>query len=55
MHMSFMVGGGGEIERIRAAYARRDKFIPAERYSPLNPSTLFLIQERERRVLELLT
>ncbi len=40
-----------EVDRIRAAYARRQSIT---RYSWFNPGHLFLHQERERRVLALL-
>jgi len=40
-----------EEQRIRAAYARRRE---GDLYSLFNPAQLFLVQERERRLLELL-
>lgn len=43
-----------EAERIRAAYARRQSCMSAGRYSFFDRANLFLIQERERRVLLLL-
>jgi ubiquinone/menaquinone biosynthesis C-methylase UbiE len=43
-----------EAERIRDAYARRQSDLSARRYSFFNRGNLFLLQERERRVLSLL-
>lgn len=45
----------GELDRIRAEYARRDRD-PAvrDRYSPFRPDALFAAQTRERAVLRLL-
>ena len=42
---------GEEERRIREAYARRQE---GDRYSFFNPAHLFLVQERERQLLELL-
>ena len=46
-----------EIEnaRLRSAYARRDARRDARLYTHFNPANLFIIQERERRMLALLT
>lgn len=43
-----------EIERIRNAYARRDKHGLDQRYSLLDPANLYLFQRRERALLDLL-
>lgn len=43
-----------EIDRIRAAYARRDKRGLDERYSLLGTANLYLFQQRERALLSLL-
>jgi SAM-dependent methyltransferase len=40
--------------RIQAAYARRKRSVDADRYSYFNRGNLFLIQSREREVLDLL-
>lgn len=40
-----------EAERLKAAYGRRRE---GDRYSPFNPGQLFLLQQRERQVLNLL-
>jgi len=44
-----------ENARLRSAYARRDARRDARLYSHFNPATLFIVQERERRILSLLT
>lgn len=38
---------GGELERIRAAFARRREEIASNRYALMNPFNLFSLQERE--------
>jgi SAM-dependent methyltransferase len=43
-----------EAERIRAEYARRDRELPPDRYSITQLWSLFMLQQRERRVLRLL-
>lgn len=43
-----------EIARLRAIYARRKSSLSGGRYSYFNRGNLFLIQERERKVLHLL-
>jgi SAM-dependent methyltransferase len=40
-----------EARRIRAEYLRRRQEIPADQYSPTNPVTLFMLQQRERHDL----
>jgi SAM-dependent methyltransferase len=40
--------------RVTAAYARRNKSVPADLYSLSNPGNLLLVQDRERQVLRLL-
>jgi SAM-dependent methyltransferase len=44
-------GTRAEVERVRAAYARR---LTGDRYAFSNPAYLFMLQERERAVLRLL-
>ena len=44
-----------EIARIRAAYARRKREVPRDRYSEANPRALIFQRELESRILELLT
>ena len=44
-----------ELARIRAAYERRKREVPRDRYSELNPRALIFQRELERRTLELLT
>lgn len=44
-----------ELARIRAAYSRRNREIPRERYSSSNPRAAIFQQETERRILDLLT
>jgi SAM-dependent methyltransferase len=41
-----------EIDRIKDAYARRKDRIPAERYSFFSPAHLFMVQDRDREVIE---
>lgn len=41
-----------EIDRIKDAYARRKDRIPAERYSFFNPAHLFMVQDRDREIIE---
>jgi ubiquinone/menaquinone biosynthesis C-methylase UbiE len=41
-----------EIDRIKEAYARRKDKVPAERYSFFNPTNLFMVQERDRKIIE---
>lgn len=43
-----------ETERIKKAYARREKEVNRYLYSPLNPSSLFIEQQRERVLLKAL-
>jgi ubiquinone/menaquinone biosynthesis C-methylase UbiE len=43
-----------ELVRIREAYERRKESVPTHLYSFLNPSALFLIQQRERSLLNTL-
>lgn len=43
-----------EVERIRAAYARRDRTVPESRYSYFNPGHLYWMQQRERDLLRAL-
>jgi SAM-dependent methyltransferase len=44
----------GEVERIRAEYARRDQCIPKDWYSLSRPDNLFAHQQKHRRLLRLL-
>ena len=44
-----------ELARIRAAYARRKREVPRDRYSEANPRALIFQRELESRILELLT
>ncbi len=43
-----------ETELVRQRYRRREQMIPAGRYSHFNPGSLFLYQQRERDLLNLL-
>lgn len=43
-----------EADRLREVAARRARDLPLERYSLSNPGQLFMLQDRERRVLRLL-
>jgi SAM-dependent methyltransferase len=40
-----------EARRIRSEYIRRRQEIPPDQYSPTNPATLFMLQQRERHAL----
>ncbi len=42
-----------EVKRIEQSYERR-KQLPSEQYSYFNPGNLFIIQERERKILQIL-
>jgi SAM-dependent methyltransferase len=44
-----------ELARIRAAYERRKREVPRDRYSEANPRALIFQRELESRILELLT
>lgn len=44
----------GEVERIRAAYARRALSVPRSRYSYFNPAHVYWMQQRERDLLRAL-
>lgn len=44
----------GEVERIRAEYARRDRAVPGDRYSLADPANLFAYQQRNCKLLRLL-
>jgi SAM-dependent methyltransferase len=44
----------GELVRIRAAYERRKREVPGDRYSDANPCALIFQRELETRILELL-
>ena len=48
------MGNTSEIERIKAAYDRRKKEVPSERYSFFNQANLYMIQRRDEKVLEAL-
>jgi SAM-dependent methyltransferase len=50
-----MDGLDAERQRIREAYARRERDIPADFYSPTRPSNLFAIQQRARQALTALS
>lgn len=47
-------GDEAEITRIKAVYAKRACTVPGNRYTHFNPGNLFIVQERERRLLAVL-
>lgn len=53
--MSALSSFEAENARLRSAYARRDARRDARLYTYFNPANLFIAQERERRMLALLT